>query len=220
MKLRNLHDWDITPKAAILLQRELAGRVVVDDRLGIVRHVAGADVHLARSGGSSRAAVTVLAYPTLDPVEQATGLSPTPFPYVPGLLSFREIPAVAPVFERLERTPDVILCDGHGLAHPRRFGLACHLGLLAGIPTIGVAKSRLVGTHDDVPIERGAWRPLWDGAEVIGAALRTRTGVKPVFVSVGHLVTLERGIDFVLSCVGRFRIPEPLRLAHHLAATS
>lgn len=220
MKLRRFHPWDLSPKEAIALQKELASRVVAEDRLGAVRRVAGVDVHLAPGGSSTLAAISILAYPDLELVEEATAIAPIRFPYVPGLLSFREIPAIEPAWAGLRETPDVILCDAHGRAHPRRFGLACHLGLLTEIPTIGVAKSRLTGSHEEVPRDRGTWRPLMDGDQVIGAIVRTRTGVRPVYVSVGHLVSLERAIDFVLSCLTRFRIPEPLRRAHRLAATS
>jgi deoxyribonuclease V len=143
---------------------------------------------------------------------------PTRFPYVPGYLSFREVPAILGALASLDSPPDLILCDGQGLAHPRRFGLACHLGVLTGLPTIGVAKSRLIGTHVEVPQHKGAWVPLLDDDEIIGAVLRTRDGVQPLYVSVGHRVDLSTAIDFVLRCTTRYRLPETTRWAHKLAS--
>ena len=142
----------------------------------------------------------------------------TRFPYVPGLLSFREAPAALAALGQLKTSPDILLCDGHGLAHPRRFGLACHLGLLSGLPSIGVAKSLLTGEHAPPAQERGAWTPLLDGGEVIGAALRTRPGAKPVYVSIGHRISLESALQVVLRCTGRYRLPETTRQAHRLAS--
>ena len=159
------------------MQESLRGKVVTVDRLGPVNTVAGVDVGFEKNGTVTRAAVVVLEFPGLQPLEQAIARQPTRFPYVPGYLSFREAPAVLAALEQLHTKPDLLLCDGQGLAHPRRFGIACHLGLLTDIPSIGVAKSRLVGTYDEVPEQKGAWRPLKDGDEVIGAVLRTRTRV-------------------------------------------
>jgi deoxyribonuclease V len=139
------------------------------------------------------------------------------FPYVPGYLSFREIPAVLAVLERLSVRPDLVLCDGQGIAHPRRFGLASHIGVLTGLPTVGVAKSRLVGTHGEPGRERGDWVPLMDKDEIIGAVLRTRAGVKPIYVSIGHRVALETAIAFVLACTTRYRLPETTRAADRLS---
>jgi deoxyribonuclease V len=144
---------------------------------------------------------------------------PTAFPYVPGLLSFRELPAVLAAIEQLRILPDLYLCDGQGLAHPRRFGLACHLGVLLDAPTIGVAKTRLIGTHAPPPAEKGGWTPLEDGGEVIGAVLRTRSGVKPVYVSIGHRVSLATSVRLTLACTSRYRLPETIRQAHRLAST-
>ncbi|HEX2795666.1 MAG TPA: deoxyribonuclease V, partial [Immundisolibacter sp.] len=182
--------WPQTPAQAIALQRELAGRVLRMDDVGSVRRVAGVDVGFPGGGQIARAAVAVLSFPDLRPVEQAVAELPVAFPYVPGLLSFRELPAVLAALAGLAQPPDLLLVDGQGLAHPRRFGIACHLGVLTGLPTIGVAKTRLVGAHDPVPDRRGACVPLHDRGEVIGAVLRSRVGVKPIYVSVGHRLRL------------------------------
>ncbi len=212
------HRWDLTPAEAIALQNRLRARVVLEDRLGRVERVAGTDVGFEHGGRVTRAAVAVLAFPGLDLIDSALVRMPTRFPYVPGLLSFRETPAVLAALGQLERAPDLILCDGQGYAHPRRCGLASHIGLLAGVPTIGVAKSRLTGTHDDPPQRRGSWRPLLDGSEVIGAVVRTRAGVKPLFVSCGHCVSLATAVRYTLACARRYRLPETTRWAHRLAS--
>jgi deoxyribonuclease V len=218
MLLRVNHPWNLTPKAAIALQHNLRGRVIDEDRLGPVHKVAGTDVGFQEQGKVTRAAVAVLSYPQLLVLETAIARRSTSFPYVPGLLSFREIPALLDALEQLETLPDLLLCDGQGIAHPRRLGIASHLGLLTDIPAIGVAKTRLWGTHAEVPRERGSWTPLWDGSEMIGAVLRTRVGVKPLYVSVGHRVSLETAIDYVLGCTTRYRLPETTRQAHRLAS--
>jgi len=212
------HPWDVTPAQARAIQLEGRARVIADDALGRVGRVAGIDVGLEESGAISRAAVAVLEVPSLTLVESAVARLPTAFPYVPGLLSFREIPAALEALGRLSAPPDLLLCDGQGYAHPRRFGLACHLGVLTGLPSIGVAKSRLIGTHGPLPDEKGAWVPLLDGDETIGAVLRTRGGVAPVYVSVGHRVSLPTAIRWVLACTTRFRLPETTRQAHRLAS--
>jgi deoxyribonuclease V len=212
------HSWDLSPREAMALQESLRGEVVTVDALGPVHRVAGVDVGFEAGGGVTRAAVAVLSWPGLEPIEHALVRRPTRFPYVPGLLSFREIPAVLEALESLGALPDLLLCDGQGYAHPRRFGLACHLGLLADMPAIGVAKTRLVGSHGDVPEARGAGAPLMDGEEVIGMVLRTRAGVKPVYVSVGHRVSLETAVGWVMACTPRYRLPETTRQAHRLAS--
>jgi len=164
--------------------------------------------------------VVILDFPSLSLLERSLVRVPTTFPYVPGLLSFRELPGVLEALARIERPPDLILCDGQGIAHPRRFGLACHLGLLVDTPSIGVAKSRLVGEFGEVPEHRGGWAPLMLEGSRVGAVLRTRTGVSPLFVSVGHRVSLETAIRYVLACTPRFRLPETTRQAHHLASVA
>jgi deoxyribonuclease V len=207
--------WPSSPAQACQLQERLRGQVVAEDKLGIVRTVAGVDAHYRADHVC--AAVVVIGFPNLATVERALVHRPLTFPYVPGLLSFREAPAIIDALGQLSKIPDLLLVDGQGLAHPRRFGLACHLGILAGVPTIGVAKSRLVGTHVEPGIERGAWSPLTDRGETIGAVLRTQRAVRPVFVSIGHRVSLQTATDLVLRCTGRFRLPEPIRAADRLS---
>jgi deoxyribonuclease V len=218
MKPAMTHPWPATAAAAIALQRQLRERVIVADQLGTVRLVAGLDVGPEGDGGVMRAAVAVLSFPDLKAADQVVARRAASFPYIPGLLSFREIPALLDALAKLGVTPDLLLCDGQGLAHPRRFGLACHLGVLTGIPSIGVAKSLLVGEHAPLPSARGAWRPLRHQGEVVGAALRTRAGVAPVYVSIGHKVSLATAIDYVLACAPRYRLPETTRAAHRLAS--
>jgi deoxyribonuclease V len=203
---------------AIALQERLRERVVCEDTVSAIATVAGIDIGIDRIRAQARAAVVVLRLPDLTRVEQVSIEHPVEFPYVPGLLGFREVPAALTALAQLAQLPDLLMCDGHGIAHPRRCGLACHLGLLAGIPAVGVAKSRLIGTHAPVGVERGAWQPLRDGDEVIGAVLRTRPGVKPVYVSPGHGISLNTAIDAVLRCTLGYRLPEPTRQAHRLAS--
>ncbi len=212
------HAWDLTPSEARALQERLRDQVVRRDTLGALHTVAGTDVGFDQSGRITRAAVAVLDYPGLNLTEQTIAQCPTRFPYIPGLLSFREIPALLDALAQLHQPPDLLLCDAQGIAHPRRFGLACHLGVLTGIATIGVAKSRLIGHHPPLAQEKGCWVPLWDGDERIGAVVRTRTGVQPLYVSVGHRVSLETAVEIVLACTGRYRLPETTRAAHRLAS--
>jgi len=207
--------WPGSPAQARQLQVRLRRQVVAEDDLGVVRTVAGVDAHYRAD--HVFAAVVVMGLPNLAIVECALVHRPLAFPYVPGLLSFREAPAIIEALRELSKMPDLLLADAHGVAHPRRFGLACHLGVLTGVPTIGVAKSSLVGTYVEPGIERGAWSPLTDRGETIGAVLRTQREVRPVFVSIGHRIGLQTAIDFVLRCTGRFRLPEPIRAADRLS---
>lgn len=218
MKLYHSHPWEVTPAEARNIQQRLAARVETADRLGTVRSVAGVDVGFEDGGRTTRAAVAVLHFPSLLSAEQAIARLPTGFPYIPGLLSFREIPAVLAALGKLSRLPDLLLCDGQGFAHPRRFGIACHLGVLTGLPAIGVAKSRLVGDHAPVPEQKGSWVPLLEGDERIGAVLRTRDRVTPLYISSGHRVSLETAIEYVLRCTTKYRLPETTRAAHRLAS--
>ena len=210
--------WPQTPAQAIALQRALASRVQRVDAVGNVRRVAGVDVGFPGGGQIARAAVAVLSFPDLLPVDQALAELPVAFPYISGLLSFRELPPVLAALARLAQLPDLLLVDGQGLAHPRRFGIACHLGVLTGLPSIGVAKTRLVGEHDPVPDRRGAWVPLRDRGEVIGAVLRSRAGVRPIYVSVGHRISIESAVGLVMACTTRYRLPQTTRAAHALAS--
>lgn len=214
----NRHPWDLAPARAVELQRRLAALVRRENAFGPVRHVAGVDVGFEDRNTVTRAAVVVLDFPALTVVEQAVARRPTTFPYIPGLLSFRELPAVLDAFEGLTVPPDLILCDGQGLAHPRRFGIACHLGIWLDRPTIGVAKSRLIGTHEEVPPAKGAQQPLMDRGECIGAVVRTRAGVQPLYISIGHRIDLPTSVDYVLRCITRYRLPETTRAAHRLAS--
>jgi deoxyribonuclease V len=212
------HAWSVTPGEARDIQSGLRRHLVLTDAYGPLRRVAGADVGFIEGGRIARAAIAVLSFPGLVPQEQAVASRPCDFPYVPGLLSFREVPAVLEALERLSCPPDLMLCDGQGYAHPRRLGLACHLGLVAGLPTIGVAKSRLIGQHGPVPAARGDFTPLLDGDETIGAVLRTRAGVSPLYVSCGHRVGLASAVRLVMACTTRYRLPETTRAAHRLAS--
>ena len=218
LRLRHPHPWDVTPRQARAIQERLCRLVETSDRLAEVATVAGVDVGFDKREGLTRAAVAVLTFPQLEPVEQAVITQPTRFPYVPGLLSFREAPAILAALERLDRLPDVLLCDGQGVAHPRRFGIACHLGVLTDIPSIGVAKKRLIGNHDEPSDSRGDWVALEHRGETVGAVLRTRPGVKPIYVSSGHRVSLSTAVELVMGCTTRYRLPETTRLADRLAS--
>lgn len=218
MKIHQRHAWPLTVEEALPIQQELRKEVITSDQLASVQYVAGVDMGFEDSYRISRAAVAVLSFPDLELKEQAIAKRPTTFPYVPGFLSFREIPAVLDALEKLAIAPDLILCDGQGIAHPRRFGIACHLGVLIDVPTIGVAKSLLVGKHEELPLERGNWQPLIHRRETIGAVLRTRKGVKPVYVSSGHRVSLTTAIDYVMRCTPKYRLPETTRWADKLAS--
>ncbi len=218
MKIEQRHDWCLTAEEAISIQQALRGEVITTDQLGEVRYVAGVDVGFEAEGTITRAAVAVLSLETLQLQDRAIARRPTTLPYIPGFLSFREVPTVLDALQKLTVSPDLLLCDGQGIAHPRRFGIACHLGLLTNLPTIGVAKSLLVGTHAEVPDERGSWVPLTHKGETIGAALRTRPKTKPVYISTGHRVSLETAIAYVMRCTTKYRLPETTRFAHNLAS--
>lgn len=219
MKVNQRHGWALTIEEAIAIQEQLRKEIVTTDSFeSPVKYVAGVDMGFEEGGTISRAAVAVLSFPDLQLQESAIARRPTSFPYVPGFLSFRELPAVIDALEKISTVPDLILCDGQGIAHPRRFGIACHLGLIADIPTIGVAKSLLIGKYQEVPEERGSWQPLINRGETIGVVLRTRTGTKPLYVSSGHRVSLTTAIDYVLRCTPKYRLPETTRIADKLAS--
>ncbi len=218
MKIPTTHRWDVTPQEAMQIQRDLADRVIVLDQMGPLRYVAGVDVGFEGEDNKiSRAAVVVLSFPRLVPVDYAVARWPVVFPYVPGLLAFREAPVILRALENIKTEPNLIIVDGHGRAHPRRMGIACHLGVLLDWPTIGCAKSVLCGEAEEPQNESGAWTPLIDRGEQVGAVLRTRSGTQPVYVSVGHRVSLERAIDLVLACCKGYRLPETTRYAHRAA---
>ncbi|MFW5823705.1 MAG: deoxyribonuclease V [Marinobacter sp.] len=208
---------DLSPAQAIQLQKEAAGTVITEDDLPEVTTVAGVDVGF-ENRDTARAAIVVLRLADLKPVDYAIARQPVPMPYIPGLLSFRECPAIVEALSKLRIRPDLLLCDGQGTAHPRRLGVASHTGILTGLPAIGVGKSRLTGRHGPVPDEKGAWTPLEDRGEVIGAVLRTRVGVKPLYVSPGHRISLPTAVHYVMACVTRYRLPETTRWADGIAS--
>jgi deoxyribonuclease V len=220
MKALSLHEWDVSPSEAVAIQQELAGRVVTEGDPHSVALVAGVDVAVGGRDNTrpGRGAAVVLGYPELRPVEQCLNQQDVAFPYIPGLLSFREIPVLLPALAGLRHQPDLLVVDGQGRAHPRRIGLASHLGLLLDIPTIGCAKSRLTGRFENLGEERGSLAQLRDRGEVVGVAVRTRRGVNPVYVSVGHKISLSAAVEWILRLTRGYRLPEPTRLADQAAA--
>ena len=213
------HPWQVTPAEAVDIQKALAPKVATHDDFGDVNLVAGVDVGFEEDNTVTRAGVAVLNYPDLTPREEVIARLPTNFPYVPGLLTFRDGPAILEALSRLPVRPDLLLFDGQGLAHPRRLGIASHIGVLTDQPAIGVAKSRLRGRpREALDSEKGAWVRLWDGDDVGGALVRTRSNVKPVYVSIGHRISLQSAVHFVLTCTTRYKLPETTRRAHRLAS--
>ena len=199
---------------AFEIQNNLSDRVVKHDMLGDVKYVAGVDISIKRATKSANASVVLLNYPDLEIVETQTASGNLEFPYIPGLLSFRELPLTIAACEKLSITPDLVIADGQGIAHPRRIGLASHLGIIMDIPTIGCAKSRLCGSHNEPANEPGNYTDLVDRDEIIGAVLRTKHGVKPVYVSIGHKISLDTAISWIINCCRGYRLPQPTRLAH------
>lgn len=217
MKITHCHPWNLSITEAVALQKKLESEVVYTRPLNLagIRYVAGVDVSVKNN--VSQAAVVVLRYPELEPVETVLAKMPTPFPYVPGLLSFREGPVLEIAFEKLDIEPDVFIFDGMGRAHPRRIGIACHLGLWLQKPTIGCGKTLFVGQYVEPAAQKGSFEALIDRGETIGNILRTRNNVKPVFISVGHLADLATATELALSCTTKYRLPEPIRCAHNAA---
>jgi deoxyribonuclease V len=217
---RQTHAWNLSPKDAIQIQNTLRERVLQtpleDSALGFV---AGVDVGFPRGKEIARAAIAVLSYPSLRLVDQGLAELPVSFPYIPGLLSFREIPVILAALELVNTKPDVLVIDGHGLAHPRRFGLACHLGVLLDIPALGCGKSILAGKHNTLAERRSSHTDLIADGEVIGSVVRTRDKVKPVYISIGHRTDLSSAVRIILNCGAGYRLPEPTRWAHRLAST-
>lgn len=210
-----LHDWNLTPTAAVALQKELRDKVALQPLdLSRLETIAGADISFNRFSDTVFGGIVVLEFPSLKVLERSGVVTQAHFPYVPGLLSFREIPALLEAWEKLEITPDLLVCDGHGIAHPRRLGIASHIGLIIERPTIGCGKSVLVGKFDEPEKTRGSWSPLIHRDQTIAAALRTKNNVKPVFASPGHLIDLASSIEVLLQCDGGYRLPEPTRKAH------
>jgi deoxyribonuclease V len=213
LEVKHAHAWDVSPREAIQIQRSLAELVREEPLTKLVETVAGVDVSVR--GDRAQAAIVVLKLPEFEVIDRALWQCDVPFPYVPGLLSFREMPAILPALEKLRVWPDVFMTDSQGRAHPRRFGLACHLGVILDHPAVGVAKSLLVGHYDNLAEDAGASVPLVHKGETIGVALRTRARVNPVFVSVGHQMTLEDAVALTLRCTTKYKIPEPTRHAHN-----
>jgi len=214
MEVKELHGWQVSTAQARDIQVRLAAQVCRVGDVGTPRFIAGVDISSDKARGTATGAAVVLSYPELKLVERKVVGGQLDFPYVPGLLSFRESPLVLAACEGLTLTPDLILVDGQGIAHPRRLGLASHLGVFLNTPTIGCAKSRLCGNHEVPDDKQGSYAELVDSGEVIGVALRTRAGVKPVYVSIGHKVDLQTAIHWVLECCRGYRLPEPTRFAH------
>ena len=215
-RYKKLHEWDLKPREAVELQKRLRDEVRIVPLKGKVETVAGCDISFNKYDPTIYAGVVVLRLPSLEVVEEVGVVSETKFPYVPGLLSFRETPSLLEAWEKLKTEPDAVMFDGQGLAHPRRVGIASHVGLMIERPTLGCAKSVLVGKYEEPESERGSWTPLVDKGETVGAALRTKTRVHPIYVSPGHLIDLESAVDLTLRCDGGYRQPEPTRRAHLL----
>jgi deoxyribonuclease V len=214
MRVHTLHDWEVSSARAREIQLSLAGRVVTESEVITPRFVAGIDMSAPDAQGVARGAVVVLRYPEFSIVEVKVAEGKITFPYIPGLLSFRESPLILATCEKLYNVPDLILIDGQGIAHPRRLGLASHVGLFLDLPTIGCAKSILCGRHRPVGEKAGSHAELLDNGELIGAALRTKSRVKPIYVSVGHKIDLASALQWVIKCCRGYRLPEPTRLAH------
>jgi deoxyribonuclease V len=214
MSVRQLHSWDLTPAEAIEIQQRLRSLVRIEPFTREVHTIAGADISFNKYSETVYAGIVVLSLPDLQITDQSGIRSQTKFPYVPGLLSFREVPSLLEAWDNLKTKPDVLMLDGQGIAHPRRFGIACHTGVLLDLPTIGCAKSILVGRHGELGIEAGSQAPLIDRGEQVGVALRTKNRVSPVYVSPGHLIDLPSAVSLVMQSTGTYRIPEPTRQAH------
>src|SRR3982751_2469337 len=215
-RYQQLHDWTMTPREAVELQKSLRERVRLQPLTKKIKTIAGADISFNKFSSTVYAGIVVLRLPQLEVVEEVGVVSETSFPYVPGLLSFRESPSVLEAWSKLKTEPDAVMFDGQGIAHPRRVGIASHVGLLIERPTLGCAKSVLVGKYEEPGRERGSWTEMIDKGEVVGAAVRTKNNVQPIFVSPGHLIDLEGAIRLTLRCDGGYRQPEPTRRAHLL----
>jgi deoxyribonuclease V len=217
MKVEMRHQWDVSPSEAIDIQKQLAQELITDHPLDVsaIQLVAGVDVSVKEN--VSQAAVVVLSFPDLQPVETVLVKQPTPFPYIPGLLTFREGPALTAAFEKLQNIPDVFIFDGMGRAHPRRMGIAAHMGLWLQMPTIGCGKTWLIGKYSEPEMPKGSYAEMVDKGEVVGVALRTRDNVKTVYISPGHLINLASSVKIVMACTPKYRLPEPIRQAHNAA---
>jgi deoxyribonuclease V len=218
MKINQSTQWQVNTQQALLLQERLSKKVVSYGEVLSPRYIAGVDLSVCRFQQHGRAAIVVLSYPDMRQTECRVFEDAITFPYVPGLLSFRELPLILEVFKRITQIPEIVLVDGQGIAHPRRFGLASHLGLMLNLPAIGCAKSRLIGEYSEPGQQKGDFSYLYDGEVIIGAVVRTKTNVRPLFISIGHKISLENAIHWVLSTCTTSRLPEPTRQAHRAAS--
>jgi deoxyribonuclease V len=215
MKIRYLHSFDVTYREALAIQESLRARLVLSDDLDLsIKIIAGADVSYARNSDLFFAAVVLCSYPGMEIIEEVYATEKATFPYIPGLLTFREGPALLAAFAKLRQVPDLVIFDGQGIAHPRGMGLASHIGLFLNLPTIGCAKTRLVGSHDEAGEKAGSHVPLIHDNRIIGAVLRTKDRIRPVFISPGQGISLQMAVDVTLSCCRGYRLPEPVRRAH------
>ena len=219
MKIKELHNWNLSYSQAIALQKRLSTRVRFVELKNRPETIAGIDCAFSKDKKRIIACAVILRLPDFEQIETTSAVKKLTFPYIPGLLSFREAPACLDAVKKLKYKPDAFIIDGQGIAHPRRLGLAAHLGLFFDKPTIGCAKSRLIGSFEGPPLKKGSYSPLKDGREIIGAVVRTRTNVKPVFVSVGNKCLLKDAIKITLDCTTKYRIPEPARLAHQFVSS-
>ncbi|MEH7110364.1 deoxyribonuclease V [Bacillus sp. JJ1764] len=210
------HKWNLNMMEAIELQRNLAQRIITEDRLDPILHVAGIDVAYSKNTDTVIAGIVILEFDSLKVVESVVFEDTVRFPYIPGLFSFRELPPIIKAFEEIKTMPQLIVCDGQGIAHPRRFGLACHLGVLYDIPTIGCGKTKLIGNFTEPDSYRGASSPLVDNHEIIGNVLRTQKNINPIFVSIGHRISLTTSCELILKLSPNFRLPETTRQADQL----
>lgn len=213
------HNWSVSPRQAVAIQKKMALKVKRSPLRKKIRLVAGVDAAFTRGYEHCLGGVVLWDLLEHKVVEQHTALKELTFPYIPGLLTFREAPALIAALRKLQKKPDLLMCDGQGIAHPRRLGIACHLGLITSLSAVGCAKSRLVGKYSEPGFRRGASSPLFDKDEVVGAVLRTRDGIKPIFVSIGHNLDLAEAEEVVLACGAGYRLPEPTRLADQLVAS-
>ncbi|MBI3584637.1 MAG: deoxyribonuclease V [Nitrospinae bacterium] len=221
MQYKNLHKWDVSPAEAVEIQKNLREKIITENELGEIRYIAGADISCNRLSPVGYAVVVVMTFPDLEVVEEKRVEAEIRFPYIPGLLAFREAPILLKAFEKLKIEPDLIIFDGQGIAHPRGMGIASHLGIILNKPTIGCAKSKLFGTYKEPGNNEGDFSYLYSPQEadkVIGAVVRTKSNTKPVFVSIGHKIDLQTSIKFILECRRGYRIPEPIRIAHNLVS--
>jgi len=214
MKIKHLHNWDLNPKDAIILQNDLASQLINDTPIDLknVKTIAGVDVSVKNN--ISQSAVVVMTYPELDIIETVRAKLPTSYPYIPGLLTFREGPVLEEAFIQLENVPDVFVFDGMGQIHPRKIGIAAHMGLWLDKPTIGCGKTHFIGDYDEPALEQGSYSKLMYKGDQLGVVLRTRAKVKPVYISVGHRADIDSAVQLILACTPKYRLPRPIRQAH------